>query len=151
MNLSTTRPRSGSSFGIPERLSKPELVAISERLLAEPDIAISRKEDIFRIEAAGLDWDIGAVVYDPVDAARNPVGPDGRKIGFFVKSSAALILTPPYSASVACACQRATGSASAPTQSKTSRFIIRYAIDRGINYVDTGLSLPRRQQRDRAG
>src|SRR5215471_15538239 len=43
----------------PHRLEKPELVAISDAVLAEPDIEFSESEDIFRIHANGLDWDIG--------------------------------------------------------------------------------------------
>ena len=86
MSLSTTgvRAPAGRDFALPQRLSKPELVAISERLLAEPDIAVSRKEDVFRIRAAELDWDIGAIVYEPTNQGEGAIGPDGRRIGFFV-------------------------------------------------------------------
>jgi hypothetical protein len=73
-----------SGWEPPDRVSKPELVAMSERFLAEPDLEIRRTEDVFRVEAAGLEWDIGSIVYEPADPAKIPVGPDGRKIGFFL-------------------------------------------------------------------
>jgi hypothetical protein len=40
--------------------------------------------DIFRIHAVGLDWDLGGMVYEPVDQSGIPVGPDGRKISAFL-------------------------------------------------------------------
>lgn len=71
----------------PEIFTKDEVVALSDALLAEPDLAIIRSEDISRIEAAGLAWDIGAIRYEPADAARAAIGPDGRRIGFFLLHS----------------------------------------------------------------
>jgi hypothetical protein len=68
----------------PARLSKPEMVKISEAVLAEPDVAFTEAEDVFRIRANGLDWDIGNVVYAPEDPGRIAVGPDGKKIGLFM-------------------------------------------------------------------
>ena len=68
----------------PQRLEKHELVAISDAVLGEPDIAFDEREDVFRIRANGLDWDIGNVVYAPEDASRVAVGPDGKKLGIFM-------------------------------------------------------------------
>src|SRR5262249_50233117 len=68
----------------PRRLEKHELVAISDAVLGEPDIAFGEREDIFRIRANGLDWDIGNVVYAPDEPGRVAVGPDGRKLGIFM-------------------------------------------------------------------
>jgi hypothetical protein len=68
----------------PKRVEKDELVRISDAMLAEPDIAWSRSEDISRINANGLDWDIGTMVYAPDDLSKVPVGPDGKKIGIFM-------------------------------------------------------------------
>jgi hypothetical protein len=84
MNRSTPVRATAAEWAPPDYLSKPELVAISERVLAQPDLDIVRREDIARIEAAGLEWDMAAIVYEPADASKIPTGPDGRKIGFFV-------------------------------------------------------------------
>ena len=67
----------------PQRLEKREMVAISDAVLAEPEIEFSESEDVFRIRANGLDWDIGNVVYAPKDERRIAVGPDGKKLGDF--------------------------------------------------------------------
>jgi hypothetical protein len=68
----------------PEKLDEAALRALSDKVLAEPDIEIERTEDISRIEAAGLEWDIGTIVYAPKDMSRIPTGPDGRKVGIFL-------------------------------------------------------------------
>ena len=49
-----------------------------------PDIAIDVREDIFRIRELEMDWDIGAVIYQPQDAKRIPSGADGKKAGVFL-------------------------------------------------------------------
>jgi pimeloyl-ACP methyl ester carboxylesterase len=41
-------------------------------------------EDIFRIQVLDMAWDIGVVVYEPLDSARIPAGPDGNKVGIFL-------------------------------------------------------------------
>jgi len=63
---------------------KPGIVELSEQVLAMPDIPIRSQEVLHRIRAVEMDWDIGASVHEPVDPARIPVGPDGKKIGIFV-------------------------------------------------------------------
>jgi len=68
----------------PSRLSKKQMVTISDSVLAEPDIAYAESEDIFRIRSNGLDWDIGNVVYAPSDPAKIAVGPDGKKLGILM-------------------------------------------------------------------
>lgn len=65
-------------------VSREELVAISDEVLGRPDIAISETEDIFTVEVAGLDWDIAAIRYEPVDVSRIAVGADGKRIGIFL-------------------------------------------------------------------
>lgn len=49
-----------------------------------PDIRVKQTEDVFRIRTLGMDWDIGAVVYEPEEPARIPVAPDGKKAGLFL-------------------------------------------------------------------
>ena len=73
-----------SAFQPPERVGREEIVRASEEVMARPDIAFSETEEILRIGAAELEWDIGVMVYEPEDAARIPVGADGRKVGVFL-------------------------------------------------------------------
>jgi hypothetical protein len=68
----------------PQRLEKREMVSISDAVLAEPEIEFNEGEDVFRIHANGLEWDIGNVVYEPKDKSRIAVGPDGKKLGIFM-------------------------------------------------------------------
>ena len=68
----------------PARLSRKQMVRISDSVLGEPDIPFSEREDIFRISANGLDWDIANVVYAPDDPAKAAVGPDGKKLAIFM-------------------------------------------------------------------
>lgn len=76
--------RVGDSWAPPQILEKPALVALSDSVLQRPDLPIRRTEHVTRIEAAGLEWDISSIVYEPEDASKIPIGPDGRKVGFFL-------------------------------------------------------------------
>jgi len=68
----------------PVEYSREEVIAISDRLLAQPDIPLKQTEDIFRIHEVGLDWDMGCMVYEPKDPSQVAVGADGKKIGIFL-------------------------------------------------------------------
>ncbi|MCC6177319.1 MAG: hypothetical protein IT305_18625 [Chloroflexi bacterium] len=74
---------SARSWSPPSQVSRDEIVAASRSVLARPERTIEEREDLFRIQALGLDWDVGCVVVAPAaeDAA---VGPDGRRIGVFL-------------------------------------------------------------------
>ena len=76
--------KTSDSWEPPASLSKEELVKISDGILAEPDIPYTETEDVFRIHANGMDWDIGCMVYEPKDPAKIPTGPDGNKLGIFM-------------------------------------------------------------------
>ncbi len=65
-------------------VSRDELVDISQRVLAEPDIDIHEYEDVFTIEAAGMSWDIGAMIYEPVRIGEAHVSADGRRSGMLM-------------------------------------------------------------------
>ena len=65
-------------------ISREEILLASQTVLAMPDLPLKVEEDIFRIRAVGMDWDMGAVVYEPQDPSRIPVGPDGNKVGVFL-------------------------------------------------------------------
>lgn len=68
----------------PEVVERDEALAASEEVLARPDIPYTADEDIIRIQALGLDWDVALTVYQPKDPARIPDGADGRKAGIFL-------------------------------------------------------------------
>jgi hypothetical protein len=74
----------GGSWQAPETLSHAELIASSDAVLGRPDIVFSENEHIFRIEALGLDWDMGVMVYQPDDEMKIPSGANGRKVGVFL-------------------------------------------------------------------
>ncbi len=65
-------------------VSREETVRISTEFLASPDLEITLEEQIFTIDCAGLDWDVGVVVYQPTDQSLIPIGADGKKIGIFL-------------------------------------------------------------------
>src|SRR4051812_41629352 len=68
----------------PPRYAREDIVAISDAVLARPDLRLTRTEDIIRIEALDLEWDIGMMRFEPADPAQVARGPDGRKIGIFL-------------------------------------------------------------------
>ncbi len=68
----------------PEFIPREQCIEDSEEVLAMPDIRVKQTEDVFRIRTLGMDWDIGAVVYEPEEPARIPVAPDGKKAGLFL-------------------------------------------------------------------
>ena len=68
----------------PESITQEQIIKDSEEVQATPDLPVSKSEDIFRIRTLGMDWDIGAVVYEPEDQARIHTGPDGKKAGIFL-------------------------------------------------------------------
>ncbi len=68
----------------PSEVPREEIVNISEKVLAMPDISMKAEEDIFRIQVAEMDWDVGGMVYQPLDSSQTPVGPNGKKAGIFM-------------------------------------------------------------------
>ena len=68
----------------PPRYGRDEILAVSRSVLAGTGLKLNKTEDIFRIEALGLEWDIGVMVTEPADPGRIATGADGRKIGIFL-------------------------------------------------------------------
>ena len=62
----------------PSHVSRDTIVARSKAVLERPDSPINETEDIFRIEALGLEWDMGLQVYEPVDTSKIARGADGK-------------------------------------------------------------------------
>ncbi len=65
-------------------VTRSEIVASSRDVLGRPDRPIKHREDIFTVTAAGLEWDIGAVVSEPADVSTIAVGADDKKVGIFL-------------------------------------------------------------------
>lgn len=61
-----------------------EVLAMDQEVRQRPDIELTEREDVFRIEALGMSWDIGAYVIEPADPSKAARGPDGKKIGFLL-------------------------------------------------------------------
>src|SRR5262245_19221027 len=68
----------------PATWSRDKVVASSDAVLAKPAGAVKESEDIFRLSALGLDWDIGVRVYEPHLAATINRGADGKRVGIFL-------------------------------------------------------------------
>lgn len=68
----------------PAFVGRDEILAQSREILSQPAIAIRQDEDIFRVQALGLEWDMGVTVYQPRDPERIPKGSDGKRIGIFL-------------------------------------------------------------------
>ena len=66
------------------RVSRQQIIEASNSVLAMPDIALEAEETIIRIRALEMDWDIGAMVYQPEDTSKIPTGSDGKKVGVFM-------------------------------------------------------------------
>ena len=66
------------------KIARPELVQISEKVLAMPDIPYDAQEEVLRIRSVEMDWDVAAMVYQPKDPSRIPTGADGKKVGLFL-------------------------------------------------------------------
>ncbi len=80
----SNRPVKQVSGGEWMDFSNPELVEISKKVLAMPDILVKNHEEIIRIQSLGMDWDIASMVYEPNDLSKVPTGADGKKVGLFL-------------------------------------------------------------------
>jgi pimeloyl-ACP methyl ester carboxylesterase len=49
-----------------------------------PSIPVIIREDVFRLTALEMEWDIGVTVYEPHEAAKVATGPDGKRIGIYL-------------------------------------------------------------------
>jgi hypothetical protein len=64
-------------------IPRSDVVSTSNDVLSRPFRPLRETEDIFTIQAAGLDWDIAAMVYEPADGTI-ATGADGKRIGIFL-------------------------------------------------------------------
>src|SRR5580700_4958452 len=71
-------------FNPPPAWTREAVLAASDAVLAMAPAAVAESEDIFRLSALGLEWDIGVRVYEPQPAATIARGADAKKIGIFL-------------------------------------------------------------------
>src|SRR5215217_1790223 len=72
------------SWQPPATWSREQVLATSDAVLAKPAGAVKEAEDIFRLSALGLDWDIGVRIYAPQPENSITPGADGKKVGIFL-------------------------------------------------------------------
>ena len=68
----------------PTTMSRADVVDTSNAVLAMPNLPHVEQEDIFRVNALEMDWDIGVRVYTPEPADSIARGADGKKVGLFL-------------------------------------------------------------------
>jgi hypothetical protein len=72
----------------PREVALEDIVAASNEVRNRENIPVRGDngyvEDIIRFEAAGLQWDIGMSIHEPVDSSRIATGADGKKVGIFL-------------------------------------------------------------------
>ena len=82
--MSTETRSAQSTWRPPAAWSREEVLATSDAVLARPASAVKEAEDIFRLSAFGLEWDIGVRVYTPQPEASIARGADSKKVGIFL-------------------------------------------------------------------
>lgn len=75
---------SPSAWEPPALVTREEVALLTDEVIAMPSCSIDTGEDIFRISALGMDWDIGVTIYEPEAANQVSFGPDGKKVGIFL-------------------------------------------------------------------
>ena len=73
-----------STWEPPALVSFEDVLKLDHEVTAMPYMALEIREDLFRIRALEMEWDIGVLVYEPKDAGQIPTGPDGKKVGVFL-------------------------------------------------------------------
>ncbi|HEY6367113.1 MAG TPA: hypothetical protein VI585_20210 [Candidatus Binatia bacterium] len=68
----------------PSVISRDAVLRLHHEVIARPSLPTRIYEDIFRLRALEMDWDIGVVIYEPQDSISGSTGPDGKKIGVFL-------------------------------------------------------------------
>jgi pimeloyl-ACP methyl ester carboxylesterase len=68
----------------PSVISRDAVLRLHHEVTAGPSRPTRIYEDIFRLRALEMDWDIGVVIYEPEDPISGSTGPDGKKVGVFL-------------------------------------------------------------------
>lgn len=78
--MTTTTATRG--FEPPATMTREDVLRDSAAVLAMPEQPTEEREDVFRIQELGLDWDIGVYVYTPKSEIAR--GADGKQVGIFL-------------------------------------------------------------------
>jgi hypothetical protein len=62
---------------------REKVIRVSNELNTRASCMSVQREDIFRLHALGMDWDIGVQIHEPSDGLIN-AGADGKKVGVFL-------------------------------------------------------------------
>ena len=78
-----------ASYQPPADITEGETAEMIESFMDRPNIPLEAgdagyTEDIIRVEAVGMEWDIGMSVHQPADPDSVPTGADGKKVGVFL-------------------------------------------------------------------
>lgn len=72
---------SNSAWEPPAEVTRDQVSLLTDQVISLPSTPIRIREDIFRISALEMDWDIGVTIYEPEAANKIPFGPDGKRVG----------------------------------------------------------------------
>jgi hypothetical protein len=73
-----------TTWQAPTTWPREQVVATSDAVIAKPAGEVRETEDLFRLTALALDWDIGVRVYEPQPADIIARGADSKRIGIFL-------------------------------------------------------------------
>ena len=62
----------------PSEIDRAKIIEMSQQVLNLPDMKVKEKEDVFRIQVLGLDWDVAGKVYEPEKSSNIPTDPNGN-------------------------------------------------------------------------
>jgi hypothetical protein len=87
--FSTSLSAVAQRYQPPSDITEEDTQAMIRNFMSRPDIPLKGGdkgyvEDIVRINAVGMDWDIGISVHEPEDSSKIPTGADGKKIGIYL-------------------------------------------------------------------
>ena len=72
----------------PSDIPEEEIIPMIRNFMSKPDLPLKGErgyvEDIIRIEAVDMEWDIGMSIHEPVDPSKIARGADGKKIAIFL-------------------------------------------------------------------
>lgn len=80
-----TKAKGGpKGFRPPKSMPRAEVLRCARAVMRRKDVPVRDYEDIFRLQALGMDWDIGLRVYCPRAKSRITRGADGKRAGIFL-------------------------------------------------------------------
>ena len=82
--MSTRTEPKARTWEAPETVAREQVISMSQAVLDRAPAPVEEGEDIFRLAALGMEWDIGVRVYEPKSASSLATGADGKKVGIFL-------------------------------------------------------------------